>query len=474
MRRWALTLLAVMLVSPFLTRWYCLWLVPDVALPFDEAEFLSAENVADEDDAFVEYQAAVRSVVASGSKWVAKGASTADVWLSIDQAIMNPDQPRDPKLDEWIGDNTSTLDHYRRGGEKPHAKGPSLRTMDVTTMLSAHNDLRRLAQLARVQAQICEEAGDVDSAWQWHRANLQCARHAETPKIDICRLVGMAIRSHAISGIVRWSESPLVNARQLRTARAEIQAETARRTLRSDCSNGEYLLSRNTLSRKDAPNHLLPTLNSGIAKDPAWLPLKRIGLWFVGQPEVMLRLQRQLLVNNRRSIDLPLNQRARVLPCDGAVVIDTTEKRSGGQLDPGTLAKSLSKSPWQLDEYRKSVSAPHVDEAIRREDGRLFALMIVLACQEYHRDHAKFPASLEDLIPNYLEAIPFDPMLATAVRIQYRLNPDGDAVVWSVGQNGVDDDGDVDALGRIDKDTGYQISKPIRNITSALVPSNPP
>lgn len=471
-RRWALVLVGLMLASPFLTRWYCLWQVPDVALPFDEAEFLRSEEVADEDDAYVNYHAAIRSIVANGSKWVATGSSTADVWSSIDQALNDPNQPRDPKLDQWIRDNNETLRQYRLGGDKPLAKGPSFRTMDATTMLTAHNDLRRLAQLARIQGLICEEAGDVDAAWKWHRANLQCARHAETPKIDICRLVGMAVRSHASYGIVHWSESSLVTTDNLRSARQEVRTETARRTARSQCSKGEYLLSRNTLNRKDAPNHLLPAWNKGFAADPAWLPLKRLGLWFAGQPEVTLRLQRQLLINNRDSIDLPRSQRPAAVPCTSAVVLESAKTRIRGQLDPQTLATALNRSPWRLDEYTSSVSAPVVDEAIRRENARLFAVEVVLACQEYQRDHAEFPAALEDLIPTYLEEIPFDPMLATAVPMQYRRDVDGNGVVWSVGQDGLDDHGDVNALGRLDKDTGYRILKPALRIPSALAPSN--
>jgi hypothetical protein len=473
-RRWVVTLLALMLASPFLTRWYCLWQVPDVALPFEKAEFLRDEDVAEEEDAYVNYHAALRSMWASGSKWVATGSSTADAWSSIEQALDQPNQPRDPKLDQWMRDNGETLHQYRVGGEKPLAKGPSFRTMDATTMLTAHNDLRRLAKLAHIQGLICEEAGDVDSAWEWHRTNLQCARHADTPKIEICRVVGMSVRVHASIGIIHWSESLLVTASKLRSAQNEVRAEAARRTTRSNCSIGEYLLSRNTLNRKDAPNYLLPAWNKGLAAGPAWLPLKRLGLWFLGQPEVTLRLQRQLLVNNRDSIDLPLSQRSAAVPCSSAVVLESATTPIRGQLDPETLAAALNRTPWRLDEYSRSVSVPAIDEAIRREDARLSALIVLLACQEYHRDHAEFPVRLEDLLPTYLEAIPFDPMLATAVPMQYRRDFDGNAVVWSVGQDGIDDNGDVNALGRLDKDTGYRILKPSLRIPSALAPTNVP
>ena len=54
MRTWGMAIIAGMLLSPFVTRWGCLWQVPDVALPFDVDEFIGAE-VSTADDAYVLY-----------------------------------------------------------------------------------------------------------------------------------------------------------------------------------------------------------------------------------------------------------------------------------------------------------------------------------------------------------------------------------------------------------------------------------
>ncbi len=464
-----------MLASPFLTRWYCLWQIPDVALPFDEAEFLRGEDVAEEDDAFVEYQAAIHTFTANRSKWMINESSAGDPWDSVDKALVHPDQPRDSKLDEWVRKNSITLDHYRRGGEKPRAKGPSLRTMDdIDTTLTPHSYLRRLARLARVQSLIREANDQVDTAWQWLRAILQSSRHAEATRIDVCRSIGIEIRAHAFQGIVHWSQSPLVTADQLRSARKEVQVEATRRTTRSDCSKGEYLCKRNTLLRKDAPDYLLPSWNKGIAANPAWLPLKQIGLWFLGQPEGMLRVQRQLLVNNGLAIDLPLSQRAATVPCDSALVLEVADKRVSGQMKPEALARVLDDANWRVEGTSLSVSRRYLDESIHRDETRLLALIVVLACQEYYRDHTEFPAAIKDLIPAYLDAIPSDPMLSSVVPITYRRNPDGNAVVGSVDENGIDDNNVTTVLDRLAKDVGYLISKPSQRNPSALAPSNIP
>ncbi len=460
MRRWAVALIVMIIASPFLTRWFCLWQVPDVALPFDVEEFLSAEEVDDKDDAFVHYAAAARILTASGSRWRSQSKSS-DLATVIEQVLEKPDSAWDPRLEQWLNDNSAALVEYRQGGAKPRAKGPSLRTADANTMLTTHNEVRHLARLSQLEAIRCESAGDFEAAWQWHRANMQCARHSETPKIDICRLVASAVRSGAFRGIARWAELPLLTSAQLRAARLEVQSEAELRTSRFECSKGEYLLCRNTLRLADFPNHMLPWWNRGVGGHPGWRPLKQMGLWLFGQPEVILRLQRQLLVNNQKLIDLPLYQRPPTT--DSNAVVFRTEAnavRAWGQMAPVNLAAQLKHTVLRLDEFTATISSKHVDQAIQKENARLAALLVVLACQEFRRDHGEFPRTLEALVPEYLQTIPFDPMVATAVSMNYRREPGGEAVVWSIGQDGKDGDGDVNELKYVSTDEGYRLRIP--------------
>ena len=89
-RRWAVAVIVMTIASPFIVRWFCLWQVPDAALPFDVEEFLSYEAVDDKDDAFAHYVAATRILTASGSIWRSRGTSS-DLAVAIDQVLDNPD-----------------------------------------------------------------------------------------------------------------------------------------------------------------------------------------------------------------------------------------------------------------------------------------------------------------------------------------------------------------------------------------------
>ena len=73
-------------------------------------------------------------------------------------------------------------------------------------------------------------------------------------------------------------------------------------------------------------------------------------------------------------------------------------------------------------------------ESVGIRDG----LLVALALELYQRQHNRYPDSLEDLSPRLLPSIPLDRITGSALR--YRVNGD-QAVVYSVGQNLVDDGG---------------------------------
>ncbi len=99
-------------------------------------------------------------------------------------------------------------------------------------------------------------------------------------------------------------------------------------------------------------------------------------------------------------------------------------------------------------------SGNEVDRSRQQDDARQAGLDVVLASHQYQRNHGEFPNSIEQLVPNFLDSVPIDPMDDTGAPLRYRLETDGTAVVWSVGPDGIDDDGYVELN---NKDTGYRI-----------------
>lgn len=80
-----------------------------------------------------------------------------------------------------------------------------------------------------------------------------------------------------------------------------------------------------------------------------------------------------------------------------------------------------------------------VNRAARAETERSLVLTAV-ALKRYALHNTNAPASLDQLVPQFLTAVPLDYM--DGKPIKYHLKPDGSPVLYSVGENGIDDQGD--------------------------------
>jgi len=63
-----------------------------------------------------------------------------------------------------------------------------------------------------------------------------------------------------------------------------------------------------------------------------------------------------------------------------------------------------------------------------------------VALKRYQLKHGKYPATLSDLVPEFISSIPRDPVDGKPLR--YRLMADGSFLLYSIGENGRDDGGD--------------------------------
>ena len=98
-----------------------------------------------------------------------------------------------------------------------------------------------------------------------------------------------------------------------------------------------------------------------------------------------------------------------------------------------------------------------VDDAVQRFRGRQTALEVMLAAQAYRRDKGEFPASLDALVPDYLEAVPLDPCHRSGGRFLYRRDSPTKALVWSVGEDGTDNDGSIESEQGRPADVGFEL-----------------
>jgi hypothetical protein len=68
-----------------------------------------------------------------------------------------------------------------------------------------------------------------------------------------------------------------------------------------------------------------------------------------------------------------------------------------------------------------------------------------LALKRYHLVHHQYPAELPALVPQFLAGVPRDP--ADGQPLRYRLQPDGTFLLYSIGEDGMDNGGDSSSEG---------------------------
>jgi hypothetical protein len=75
-----------------------------------------------------------------------------------------------------------------------------------------------------------------------------------------------------------------------------------------------------------------------------------------------------------------------------------------------------------------------------RRSAELRATAVVLALRQYQQAEQHLPQTLQDLVPKYLSEIPVDPFDGKPLR--YRVSTDGRWIVYSVGPNQLDENGE--------------------------------
>lgn len=75
-----------------------------------------------------------------------------------------------------------------------------------------------------------------------------------------------------------------------------------------------------------------------------------------------------------------------------------------------------------------------------RHDATVTLTRTAVALKRYQLRQGRYPERLDQLVPDFLSAVPIDPMVGQPLR--YRLNANGTFTLYSVGDNGTDEAGD--------------------------------
>ena len=315
---------------------------------------------------------------------------------------------------------------------RPSARYPVQWSDGLNALLPHLAKLKGLQQWIELRTRARLAQGDVDGAFEDARAALRLADvEREEPLLisQLVRLAQQAISARTIDFGVRshqWTEP------QLKEFQAHF-TETGILSALAHSFEGERALALTTLdawcSRSSelgkflpdqAPNGPLPVF-AGV-RIPGTVGLIR-------HNQANLATYYSLLI---RSIRATQDAGARNGFHQELKSLET-------KMDTSLKALAASTNPYNMMARQLAPAlSKSVAKSVRAEQRARFT-STACAVERFYRQHGTYPASLTELVPIFIAEVPLDIMDRKPLR--YRRNPDDTFILWSVGENGVDDGG---------------------------------
>jgi len=329
------------------------------------------------------------------------------------------------RLREGLKQVQAALPAARKLADMPEGRYSVQVTADmINTRLPGLDSLREIIQVLKADAILQAQNGEGDGALQSCRALINCARSVGDEPYLVSQLVRLGGRSTGLGLVVRV----LAQAEPSERALAQVQELLTREDREPAllyALRGERVLADGIATFLEAPGQSeLSRLNRVLFPALGQLPPQ---LGYLSRTTI--RSQRaEVLRFSTRAVEiakLPANERQVPLR-----ELDAERKQTGG------LSYTL------CPRYQSLL-------AFTENDAYLRAVQTLVACERYRRARARWPASLAELVPQYLGQVPVDPFDGSPMK--YMRLSDG-VVVYSVGPNLRDDHGAIRKSGKATPD----------------------
>lgn len=453
-RRWvpgwrAITVLAVLLLAmPVSVRWYRLWWLPNVPVPFDEEAFneLPAVGLGHDEHAFTHFQRAqmlIKPLPKAPEFWERFAEPVhPSVWDEF------PEEAR-----QWVMDGQPVIEHLRRGGRCKSGQILIPRQYNFMVMLPHAQGMRDLQRLSNLDVIRLLHAGETqDAVGQLHDV-YRAHRFLGPRGCNIERLIGIACHSVQLRGWQMWCRHPNVTAEDLEAALGRLRQDWKLTPLPSDNFKVEYSSivnelkypMTNVLNEFDQSVDRWTIEHAGLSTAPLTQSLSANAkgwqipiLWVAGEPERSQRGARLWLTQMLKTCDLPRAQQ----PASQSAVLrlpETAERTAGltaAQLDERIMATLLSAIMPATDQVQRAIWA---------EAGRQTMLELEMELQILIRRRGlQSREALEAALENY--AWPTDLAAADGTPIRHRFTDEG-LKLWSLSWDGADQDGTTENQG---------------------------
>jgi len=286
-----------------------------------------------------------------------------------------------------------------------------------------------------LEASLQTSEGDLDAAWEGYRAVFNLSRQVRGNCV-IAGIIGIVIHSMVNEPFAYYLASPELTVEELRRIQRELDEIYAEMPPASFAFKAEYWSMKQAMMSDLAQPSLLNLL--------------------FNEQELTRRSFHLLMENWLSQCDLPRHQRA----AETRTVFEPLVNRlSGYNIIPGFDLKhyeisgeqaiSAQSSEKMLSCFLKLFSGgaiiskhavrPLFVEFYDRDEVRRFVVQLQIALHIYHREHRAFPEKLEQLVPDYINELPYDPF-GKGEPLRYRREGEH-ALIYTFGPDGVDNDG---------------------------------
>ena len=446
--KWALCLLGFLLAAALVDYGTFRWMASGDD-PFDVAAFISY-TLPDEQNAFTYFRKAEKVYVGEDEnsvRVIVAGSMPPErrdkFWDSVEETAKGDWSRASPEVRHWIGENRAALDEFERGSCCTESLEIAPDTASAQPIqLAIFGALRACGQLVAVDACRLTAEGHLREAWARYRSLLRAGRllsvHGSDTGLWSALVCWLGFRART-----RLNTGKRVGADDLREALRDVQAIQAMPLRPSDTIKLVYLVVRDLADKDVADGTQLPR----------WVQL-------TGYPAHLKQSARLVVGNLLTQVDRPRWQRTAVHPGKfGLFKLDAASAKDG-RLPPEEIERFAVSSAedvatnlhWyipiavQIGLYdpERSLDLMHVlYESADRAQMRLSGLELALALQLHYRERHEFPASLGQLVERgYLKSIPID-TFGKGEPFRYRRESPSDrgATLWSVGPDGIDQDG---------------------------------
>ena len=429
---WRNLIVAMIVISPILIRFWCLFKVPPAAVPFDVDEFCLIE-IEPGQNAFDYFSEATRLKEVVDADYKASGKTFQ--WAADYRAVMaNGWSVATVSMKQWLLDHREAMAVWRRGTECSDALivSPSETHFDTMPVLLGFQGIARMVECDGMRL---ESEGRLLEAAELYLAILRSSELVGRHGCVSQKLLGMAMYRMATERLVRWSEDLRLSADELRSVLKQVRAVNQNFEPPSIALKFEYVFTMKALSRTGWCKQLRLTEEYEKFEPYASTGMEAF-LWILGEPEFARRTFTHVLTNHLREIDKPLAERSPMAEPPTVGLFIPPGEHSSQPFPPAAIERAVQRSA--VVEHLLVLFSMY-DKEIGRDRSRRVGLELVLAAQIYFREHGEFPAEISGLIPDYIDAWPADPMQSTADGLmQYERESTTFARIRSLGARGFD------------------------------------